>query len=384
MQFRGTLRKLALSALVVGSAGALSGCVVNGGGYADDGYYDDSRDYPPVHPHDGYRYAYPGGLTLIFDSGLGLYGVFGYPDYYYTGGYFYRWDSGYWNRSRYWNRNWERCESRYWPRPIYQVHNHYYRHGRRPQRDWNREFWRDRDRRERRDDRGDGRDRPDRDRSHDGDWRDGRPDGHPGGPGGPPPRGDRDGQGGRDDRRDDRGRGHDGGWNGDRRGDDRDDADRDHRRSDDADSHGGGWRERGTHTVRPDERTDEQARRARGEDPREWSRDRNPVDLRRQPDVEVRRGEGHREALGIALREQAERRAAERAMNEKEARERADRRAAEQADRAARKEAARQRDDVQRETPRSDGGGNGEGDGEGGQRDRHRGDNWRDPRGDRR
>jgi len=137
MQFRGTIRKIALSALVLGGAGALSGCIVNGAGYDDDGYYDHGA-YPPVHAHHGYRYAYPGGPTLIFDSGLGMYGVYGYPDYYFHNGYFYRWSSGYWNRSRYWDRRWERCDSRHWPRPVYYVNNNYYGKGRRPHRDWDR------------------------------------------------------------------------------------------------------------------------------------------------------------------------------------------------------------------------------------------------------
>jgi hypothetical protein len=137
MKFRGSIRQIALSALVLGASGALSGCIVNGGGYHDDGYYD-RDDYPPVRPYNGYRYAYPGGVTLIFDSGLGMYGVYGYPDYYFHDGYFYRWQSGYWNRSRYWNRNWSRCDSRHWPRPIYYVNNNYYGKGRRPQHDWDR------------------------------------------------------------------------------------------------------------------------------------------------------------------------------------------------------------------------------------------------------
>jgi hypothetical protein len=149
MQVRGTIRKIALSALLIGATGALSACVVNdgysGGGYDD--YDDDYYDYPPARPRHGYRYAYPGGLSLIYDSGLGLYSIYGYPDAYFYNGYFYRWDRGYWNRARHWNRGWERCDSRRWPRPIYHVHNNYYRQGRRPHHDWgNRDWDRDRDR----------------------------------------------------------------------------------------------------------------------------------------------------------------------------------------------------------------------------------------------
>jgi hypothetical protein len=132
MQVRDAIRKLALSALVLGTASSLAGCVVTNGGY-DDGYYDDGyRGRPPMYPADGYRYLYPGGVSLIFNAGLGMYSVYGYPDYYFHDGYFYRYHSGYWNRSRYWNRGWGRCDPRHWPRPVYYVNNNYYRKGHRP------------------------------------------------------------------------------------------------------------------------------------------------------------------------------------------------------------------------------------------------------------
>ena len=149
MQVRGSLRKLVFSALVIGAAGALSGCVVNGGGYHDDDYHD----YPPSRPNHGYRHSYGGGPTLIFDSGLGLYALYGYPDYYYYDGFYYRWHGGYWNRSRYWNRRWERCDSRYWPRPVYYVNNNYYVKGRRPRHDWDRDGRHERGDRDQRGDR---------------------------------------------------------------------------------------------------------------------------------------------------------------------------------------------------------------------------------------
>src|SRR5262245_3298580 len=123
MKFNDTLRKLALAALVAGAGGTLAGCVVTNPGYGRDPY-DSRYDYPPARPYDGYRYAYPGGLSMVYDSQLGLYSIYGHPDYYFYDGYFYRWHGGYWNRSRNWNRDWRRCEPRYWPRPIYYVNDH--------------------------------------------------------------------------------------------------------------------------------------------------------------------------------------------------------------------------------------------------------------------
>ncbi len=131
---RQTIRSAVLGALLAGSGSLLSGCIsVTDPGYSHDPY---AGNYPPAYPAPGYRYAYPGGPNLYWDSGLGLYTVVGYPDYYWNDGYFYRWNGGYWARSHYWGRDWARCQPRYLPRRVYHVQNNYYGHNRRPPYGW--------------------------------------------------------------------------------------------------------------------------------------------------------------------------------------------------------------------------------------------------------
>jgi hypothetical protein len=66
----------------------------------------------PAHPSHGYVYAH-GGIDMVFDSGLGLYIVTGYPDYYFFSGRYYRYHSPYWEYSSRLNGPWkmERYES---------------------------------------------------------------------------------------------------------------------------------------------------------------------------------------------------------------------------------------------------------------------------------
>jgi hypothetical protein len=151
VQLDGTFRKLALSAFLVGGAPALSACV----SASEHGYYDD-YPHPPAHP-DGYWYDYPAHPGLFFDSWLGLYSIHGYPDHYFHGGYFYRWHSGHWSRSRHWGRGWEHCDARHLPRAVHSVDAGYYARGRSPRRGWKR----------------DGREHPQRSAPHRG-WRDAR------------------------------------------------------------------------------------------------------------------------------------------------------------------------------------------------------------------
>ncbi len=56
---------------------------------------------PPYTPAHGYV-AVHHGAELVFDEGLGLYIVTGYPDYYYYSGYYYRVYDG---------RRYERCRT---------------------------------------------------------------------------------------------------------------------------------------------------------------------------------------------------------------------------------------------------------------------------------
>jgi len=346
MKFRGSIRQIALSALVLGAAGALSGCIVAGGGYHDDGYYG-RGDYPPVHPNNGYRYAYPGGVTLIFDSGLGMYGVYGYPDYYFHQGYFYRWQSGYWNRSRYWDRSWSRCDSRHWPRPVYYVNNNYYGKGRRPQHDWDRGGHNDGD--------------------HHGDRED---DGVRPIPGGS--RGDLAGRGDSADR----------------------DAEHEAARRDDGDVNGDGQRERGDRFI---DAVRDQEQRGREQEVRERTREQNPSDAQRQPDGEFRRGDRGRGEQTAARPQPAERVTAERPTSEQRASadrnterradhaerqateqaQRDERRTADQAEHAQRQEAVHRKDAERQRDDSSNSDDGGEPDGEAGGA---RGDNWRSDR----
>jgi hypothetical protein len=329
MQVRGTLRQLALGALVLGATAALTGCVVPGGGYAGDGgYHDDYRDYPPASPQHGYRYAYPGGLSLIYDSGLGMYGVYGYPDYYYTGGYFYRWNSGHWNRSRHWNRNWQRCDSRHYPRPIYRVNNNYYAKGHRPRRDWDRGGHDDRDRRDGPREQWD-QQHQNRDRDRDNDRDD-----------------DRDGVRER--------------W------ENRGTAARPAPRAGDEGGRGpvGDWRGRTTERGNDDAILRERGAQTRQAPPPQ-TRERN------ERNEVVARAETARRERESAVRDQGLRQAAARAAAEQQGRERADREA--RAERQAAEQ--RQREESARQERSSD-----DGDNERSTRGGSRGDNWREDR----
>jgi hypothetical protein len=333
MQVRGTLRKIALSALLIGAAGAVPACVINDR-YSDGGYYDDDDyDYPPARPRHGYRYAYPGGLTLIYDSGIGFYSVLGYPDYYFYDGYFYRWHRGYWDRARYWNRGWQRCDYRRFPRPIYYVHNHYYRHGRRPHYDWHRDRDWDRDHHDHRD-----RDYIDRvrDAAEDARHRERSSD---------YARRVREAQ--------------------EREEAQREEAERAERQRDD------GYTSRVRDAQQKVRQRDEEHRRELSDELRERSRESDPVDQRRHPDQEQVRRE-HDRGQAAAVREAALRRE----------REHDERRAAQRVAHEQRREAARAARPEPREEPRETGD-----DGErseGSRRGGPRGDDWQDQRGDRR
>jgi hypothetical protein len=62
---------------------------------------------PPAHAQaHGYHRKQVAGVELIFDSGLGLYMVDGYPDHYYHNGYFYRLNDAVWEMSLQPNTGW--------------------------------------------------------------------------------------------------------------------------------------------------------------------------------------------------------------------------------------------------------------------------------------
>lgn len=66
---------------------------------------------PPHAPAHGYRYHYD-GVELVYDSGLGVYAVVGYPDYYFYDGYYFRVYDGRWQMSGSLERDWNEAPGR--------------------------------------------------------------------------------------------------------------------------------------------------------------------------------------------------------------------------------------------------------------------------------
>jgi len=118
-----TLRRLGQGGLALAAASALSACIsVAHDGYHDYDYYGDDAY---SHPYGRYDDAhYPG---MYFDSGLGLYHVHGHPYHYFHDGYFYRWNTGYWHRSRHWGSHWEPWDARRLPRVVHHGHERIFR-----------------------------------------------------------------------------------------------------------------------------------------------------------------------------------------------------------------------------------------------------------------
>jgi hypothetical protein len=79
----------------------LSGCVA----YGQAGYY---APPPPAYADNGAAYYYD-DVTLVFDVGWNGWLVRGHPNHYYCDGYYYRWNGGYWDRSRHFRRGWTRA-----------------------------------------------------------------------------------------------------------------------------------------------------------------------------------------------------------------------------------------------------------------------------------
>jgi hypothetical protein len=118
---------------------------------------------PPHAPAHGYRHHHD-DLDLVFDTSLGLYLVFGHPDYYWYDNWYYHWDGRYWNRSKHFKRGWKHSDHGYVPKKLYRKYERqYHRHDRDGDRDRRGDRDGDRDRRGDRD--------GDRDRrgDHDGD-----------------------------------------------------------------------------------------------------------------------------------------------------------------------------------------------------------------------
>jgi hypothetical protein len=74
----------------------------------------EARRGPPPHaPAHGYRHKHDvahGGVDLIFDSGLGVYVVVGWPDHYWHLDRYYRFANGLWMVSARIDGGWADCE----------------------------------------------------------------------------------------------------------------------------------------------------------------------------------------------------------------------------------------------------------------------------------
>jgi hypothetical protein len=75
----------------------------------------EARRGPPPHaPAHGYRHkhhTHAGSVDLVFDSGLGVYVVVGWPDHYWSDDHYYRWVDGGWLRSAHLDGGWAACSS---------------------------------------------------------------------------------------------------------------------------------------------------------------------------------------------------------------------------------------------------------------------------------
>jgi len=110
MKHRATLLSLALAAIGASACVSVShhDTRVPPGPVARE-----ARRGPPPHaPAHGYRHKQDkqhDGVDLIFDSGLGVYVVVGWPDHYWYGDRYYRFSSGTWMASSHLDGGWAGC-----------------------------------------------------------------------------------------------------------------------------------------------------------------------------------------------------------------------------------------------------------------------------------
>lgn len=62
---------------------------------------------PPHAPAHGYRHKHKHGVELIFDAGLGVYIVVGYPNYYFYDDLYYHYHNGMWHASHILDGQWK-------------------------------------------------------------------------------------------------------------------------------------------------------------------------------------------------------------------------------------------------------------------------------------
>ncbi len=76
---------------------------------------------PPAHPSDGYRHSHA-GVELVFDSGIGVYVVAGWQDYFYAEGRFYRFAKKGWQISAELEGGWQLVATRALPPGLAKKH----------------------------------------------------------------------------------------------------------------------------------------------------------------------------------------------------------------------------------------------------------------------
>ncbi len=92
--------RLLLAGLTVCLAIPLSSCA--------DAYVKGRGHGPPPHaPAHGYRHKHRHGIELVYDSGLDVYVVVGYPAHFYHDGHYYRLRKGNWQGSAHINGPWK-------------------------------------------------------------------------------------------------------------------------------------------------------------------------------------------------------------------------------------------------------------------------------------
>ena len=123
MSHRSWLLSLALG------AGALTACIHSPHTHRQEppGHSRaEARRGPPPHaPAHGYRHKHKtqhGTINLIFDSGLGVYVVVGWPDVYWHRDHYLRYVEGSWMTSRQIDGGWVTCGSASVPNGLVQKH----------------------------------------------------------------------------------------------------------------------------------------------------------------------------------------------------------------------------------------------------------------------
>ncbi len=115
------MKRLALSLMLVASAGVLAGCLV-----VPRRAIFETRvpavGPPPHAPAHGHRDKHPTGVELVFDSQLGVYLVVGHPHYYFSSGRYLRIREGVWQVSGHIERGWKRTPTEKVPKKLRSKH----------------------------------------------------------------------------------------------------------------------------------------------------------------------------------------------------------------------------------------------------------------------